>query len=68
MPRRWRKKVYEVKPSHRDGWLYGCYFPGTDLNVSDMGVRGTGVPSGVEWLDAPSELMEKILDPGRASG
>jgi hypothetical protein len=31
------------------GFEYGCYFPSSDLNVSEMGHRGTGKPEGVEW-------------------
>jgi hypothetical protein len=34
-------------------WRHGCYFPLTNLMVTDMGDRGTGVPTreGLEWLD-----------------
>lgn len=31
-------------------YVYGCYFPMTDLCVGDMGSRGTGKPKDVEWL------------------
>jgi hypothetical protein len=48
-PRRW-KKVSEGSES------YGCYFPGTDLNVGQMGGRGTGAPKDVEWLDSVDDL------------
>lgn len=44
-PRRWRR-----------GDAYGCYFPGTDLNVHQMGGRGTGAPKDVEWLDPIDDL------------
>lgn len=54
MPRRWRL----VDPQRSPGAgrpagapLYGVYYPGTDLCVSDMGARGTGKPPGVEWID-----------------
>ena len=33
-----------------DKLVYGCYFPSTDLNVHEMGWRGTGKPKDVEWL------------------
>lgn len=42
-------------PSGREReFQYGCYFPGTDLVVTDMGGRGTGKPQwpGIEWLDS----------------
>lgn len=35
-------------------WQFGCYFPRTDLCVTDMGNRGTGRPTNVEWLDNDS--------------
>jgi hypothetical protein len=51
-PRRWRSDLPIANPSG-DGmrYLYGCYFPRTDLNVNDMGTRGTGRPVNVVWLD-----------------
>lgn len=51
-PRRWRSK--EVHPVH--GVVYGCYFPGTDLNVGNGGGRGTGAPQDVEWLDSVADI------------
>lgn len=38
---------------HPVPYQYGCYFPMTDLVVTDMGDRWTGCPrwEGVEWLD-----------------
>lgn len=45
MPRRYRR-----------GENYGCYFPGTDLDVKQMGGRGTGAPVNVEWLDPVDDL------------
>lgn len=46
-PRRWKR-----------GDSFGCYFPNTDLNVGEMGGRGTGCPKGpdVEWLDEIDDL------------
>lgn len=44
-PRRWRR-----------GEEHGCYFPSTDLNVGQMGGRGTGAPKDVEWLDPVDDL------------
>jgi hypothetical protein len=44
-PRRFRGRS-------KDGTIwYGCYFPGTDLMVTQTGKRGTGEPHGVEWID-----------------
>lgn len=43
-PLRWRIKL----PNQM--YRYGCYFPSTDLNVSEGGLRGTGKPQDVEWL------------------
>ncbi len=39
-------------------WRYGCYWPGTDLVVGDMGTRGTGIPvrEGLEWIDPIDDL------------
>lgn len=34
----------------------GVYFPSTDLSVSAMGGRGTGMPEGVRWVDDVSDL------------
>jgi hypothetical protein len=58
-PRRFRWFATDGKhPTGRDAkWRYGVYFPQTDLMVSDMGQRGTGLPDcldqwpGFEWLD-----------------
>lgn len=57
-PRRFRWPTFVGHP-HPNGsgsrWRYGCYWPMTDLVVTDMGERGTGAPgmSGIEWLDDP---------------
>ena len=48
-PRRFRGKP-------GSGFEHGCYFPKTDLVVSDMGQRGTGEPKDVEWLDINTNL------------
>lgn len=32
-------------------WQFGTYFPRTDLCVTDMGLRSTGEPKGVDWID-----------------
>lgn len=32
---------------HAGNLNYGCFFPSTDLNVNEMGGRGTGKPTGV---------------------
>ena len=42
-PRPWQRRVGDMVH-------YGCYFPTTDLNVSEMGGRGTGQPENVEYL------------------
>lgn len=53
-PRRFRIAIPNGQ-KHPNGtdtkWRYGVYFPQTDLVVGDMGGRGTGKPSDVEWLD-----------------
>lgn len=52
-PLRWRvrlppgTKVCGRTPEY----LYGCYFPTTDLNVAEHGGRGTGRPTDVEWAE-----------------
>lgn len=50
--RRTERTVIDPKtprPWRLDG-SYGCYFPSSDLNVGQMGGRGTGEPKDVEWL------------------
>jgi len=53
-PRRFRIKLNPGE-KHPNGstapFRYGCYFPATDLVISDMGGRGTGMPGSVEWID-----------------
>lgn len=60
VPRRFRIKLNangrEGHPNGSDAeWFYGCYFPQTDLCISEMARPGTGIPQGVEWLDEPRE-------------
>ena len=52
-PRRYRTLCpYNKHPNGRASlYIYGCYFPMTDLCVGDMGGRGTGMPQDVEWMD-----------------
>ena len=53
-PRRWRQIIpnRSAGAGRKNGApLFGVYFPGTDLCVTDMGGRGTGEPRGVEWID-----------------
>lgn len=51
-PRRFRVPLTSTHANGRDApYSYGVYFPMTDLVVGDMGGRGTGAPSGVEWID-----------------
>lgn len=66
-PRRFRMKIDSANhPTGRGlDYIHGCYFPATDLVVGEMGGRGTGVPSGVDWLDEPTELMLKMLEARR---
>lgn len=57
-PRRfqWLIPTGERHPNGSDSqWRNGCYFPATGLAVTDMGERGTGVPSwpGLHWTDEP---------------
>ncbi len=62
-PRRFRFPLKEGQkhPAGSDSrWLHGCYFPLTDLCITEMSRPGTGVPKGVEWIDSPSELMIKM--------
>lgn len=57
-PRRWVRQEDSKT-------VYGCYFPGTDLNVGQMGGRGTGAPENVEWLDPVEDLpWVKVSAPG----
>lgn len=50
-PRRFRFRCDKHPAGNKSKWRYGCYFPLTDLVVGDMGGRGTGKPTDVEWLD-----------------
>ncbi len=50
-PRRFRVKTQKHPNGSDSPYVYGCYFPLTDLVVGDMGGRGTGKPEEVEWLD-----------------
>ena len=51
-PRRFKLRLPpDAKRPFDHALRYGCYFPGTDLGVSDMGGRGTGEPPDVEWID-----------------
>lgn len=43
VPKPWKLKTVS-------GYMYGCYFPTTDLNISEMARPGTGMPTNVEWL------------------
>lgn len=61
VPRRWRRRLApdEKHPTGRDSeYVYGCYFPGTDLNVGQMGGRGTGADPRVEWIDPKPEHLK----------
>jgi hypothetical protein len=63
MPRRFRIKLVGKKhPNGSDAqYFYGCYFPQTDLCITEMARPGTGVPKDVEWLDEPSDLMRRMM-------
>lgn len=61
MPRRWRKRLDEPHRITGDQYVYGVYWPATDLCVNDAGNRGTGIPLNVEWLDEPSDMMKRIM-------
>lgn len=56
-PRRFRVRLENNRhPTGRDAqWLYGVYFPTTDLCVTEMARPGTGRPADVEWLDPENE-------------
>jgi hypothetical protein len=50
-------------------YLYGCYFPQTDLCISEMGHRSTGCPNypDIEWLDDDNpnqRIPQPILSAG----
>jgi hypothetical protein len=45
--------TYDRRPRR---FVAGCYFPDTDLCVTNGGRRGTGIPGGVEWIDSPADL------------
>ena len=59
-PRRFRQRIQDggMHPSAlgRTQYLWGVYFPLTDLVVGDMGNRGTGKPKDVEWLDSVEDI------------
>ena len=59
-PRRYkyRNKDGISATGRQEGWAYGVYFPGTDLNVGEMGGLGTGAPKNVEWIDAKPEHLD----------
>lgn len=59
-PRRWRKRI-DKHPCCDRNYIEGVYFPQTDLNVTEMGLRGTGIPYNVEWLDEPTDFMKRYL-------
>ena len=64
-PKRWRIKIEKgsLKAAPEAEWFYGCYFPGTDLNVNEMGNRSTGFQRRFfEWIDEPSDWMKEELD------
>lgn len=52
-PRRSRWPVMAHPNGSGATFCYGTYFPGTDLCVTDMGMRRTGAPEypSMEWLD-----------------
>ena len=53
-PKPFRIKLPEGEKSaygKRGDYRYGCYFPSSDLCVTEGGGRGTGEPKDVEWLD-----------------
>lgn len=58
-PRRFRVRLTDGS-KHPSGravpFVYGCYFPQTDLYVNDMGIHRTGEPKGVEWLDREGDV------------
>ncbi len=52
LPRRFKMRCDGKHPNGSDHpYRYGVYFPLTDLVVGDMGGRGTGCPTDVEWID-----------------
>jgi hypothetical protein len=58
LPRRFRVRLKdgEKHPNGSDSrYFHGCYFPLTDLCITEMARPGTGEPSGVEWLDEKVE-------------
>lgn len=61
-PRRWRSRLRLISAG-RLRYMHGCYFPATDLNVTDMGQRGTGEPRDVVWLD---DLVDQVVVAARA--
>lgn len=63
-PIRWRLRLEPGSKvcGRTPEYLYGCYFPTTDLNVAEHGGRGTGKPADVEWLDEPGIESRQILD------
>lgn len=60
VPRRFRVPVEKHPVCEKAKFVYGCYFPQTDLLVGEGGARRTGLPTetntpGLEWLDQPKE-------------
>ena len=53
IPRPWRRT------SNTGHISYGCYFPTSDLNIDEMGSRGTGCPRDVEWLIAEGFVRQR---------
>ncbi len=55
---RWPTRNGKNDTGRETPFNYGCYFPATDLCITDMGRRGTGEPSwpGLQWLDEATEL------------
>lgn len=70
-PMRFRVAVPDgrLHPNGSNGpYVYGCYFPNTDLCVRDMGHRSTGKPTNVQWIDEegqggdPQIVVQQVLD------
>lgn len=54
-PRRFKIGIAVANRPFERAFRFGVYFPTTDLCVNDMGGRSTGLPAGVEWIDAEEE-------------
>lgn len=63
-----RFKAPHGKKKHPNGtsekFIFGVYFPLTDLVVTDMGGRGTGFPryKGIVWIDEPPKSLPWCQD------